>query len=74
MSGRVTLKACVNLSKRCQFSNIEVSGTSQYGIENGRDMSVAQEEEVFTLAVHVPACWVNCHLTEIKTHQEIGAA
>jgi hypothetical protein len=37
-------------------------------------MPVTQEEEVFTFSVHVPAGWVNCHLAEVETHQEIGAA
>ena len=68
MCGGMSLESAVDLPESGQFADVEISCTSQHGVEQRRDMSVGQHKEILPLSFHME-CRVMLHDPEIKRGQ-----
>jgi hypothetical protein len=71
MSGRMTLKARIDLAKSGKLFDVEIPGPGKGRIEDGGNMTVRKKEKVFIFTFHVEPGIMFQYL-EIERCEEIG--
>jgi hypothetical protein len=70
----VALKSGIDQPKGGEFRHREVARPCQRAVEHGRNVSVAQKEQIFSLAVHAEGGWIVPHYVEVEGSKELGTA
>jgi hypothetical protein len=70
----VALKSGIDQPKGGEFRHREVARPCQRAVEHGRNVSVAQKEQIFSLAVHAEGGWIVPHYVEVEGGKELGTA
>jgi hypothetical protein len=74
VGGRVALKAGIDQAKGRKFRHGKVAGAGQSAVEDGRNMAVAQKEQVLAAAVHTEGRRIVAEYVEVERGEKLSAA